>query len=69
MGMKNPGPRIYTLTCERLDVQPHEMVFVDDHEEAVAAACALGIHGILFQTTAQVIAEIEACLAAGGHVV
>jgi epoxide hydrolase-like predicted phosphatase len=57
-----PDRRIFELTCERLGVQPAEVIFLDDHERPVAAARALGIHAILFQDTAQAIAAIEACL-------
>src|SRR4051812_7010738 len=46
VGMKKPDPRIYELTCRRLGVQAEEMIFLDDVEEAVAAARALGIHAI-----------------------
>src|SRR2546427_790028 len=60
-GMAKPDRRIFELTCERLGVQPAEVIFLDDHERPVAAACALGIHAILFQNTAQAIAAIEAC--------
>jgi epoxide hydrolase-like predicted phosphatase len=64
VGMKKPDPRIYALTRERQDVHPHVRVFVDEHEEALVPARALGVHGILFQTTAQTIADVETCLAA-----
>ena len=62
--MAKPERRIFELTCERLGVQPTEMIFLDDHERAVVAARELGIHAILFQNTAQAIAAIEACLQA-----
>ena len=63
-GIAKPDRRIYELTCERLGVQPAEMIFLDDHERPVAAAGKLGINAILFQDTAQAIAAIEACLQA-----
>lgn len=62
VGMSKPDPRIYTLLCERLGVQPTEVIFVDDREGANAAACALGIHGMLFKNNTQIIADIEACI-------
>jgi hypothetical protein len=31
----------------------------------IDAACAFGIHGILFKETQQAIADVRACLAAG----
>ncbi len=38
VGIAKPDRRIYELTCERLGVQPAEMIFLDDHERPVAAA-------------------------------
>ncbi len=63
-GIAKPDRRIYELTCERLGVQPAEMIFLDDVERCIAAARESGIHAILFQNTAQAIADIEACLQA-----
>jgi len=63
-GIAKPDRRIYELTCERLGVQPAEMIFLDDVERCVAAARESGIHAILFQNTAQAIADIQACLQA-----
>lgn len=64
VGVAKPDRRIYEQTWERLGVQPAEIVFLDDHERSVAAAHACGIHAILFQNTAQAIADIEGCLQA-----
>ena len=60
--LAKPDKRIYELICERLGVQPAEMIFLDDVERCVAAAREFGIHAILFQNTAKAIADIEACL-------
>jgi putative hydrolase of the HAD superfamily len=62
VGIAKPERHIYELTCERLDVQPAEMIFLDNLEPNVAAAREVGIHAILFQETAQAIADIQACL-------
>jgi putative hydrolase of the HAD superfamily len=63
-GIAKPDRRIYELACERLGVQPQEMVFLDDVPASVAAARALGIHAIVFVSTAQAIADVRACLVA-----
>ncbi len=63
-GIAKPDPRIFERTCDRLSVQPGEIIFLDDAETNVAAACELGIHAILFHDTAQAIADINACLRA-----
>jgi len=62
VGLSKPDPRIFTLACERLGLQPNEVVFVDDHEDVMVSARELGIHCIEHKTNAQTIAEIEACI-------
>jgi epoxide hydrolase-like predicted phosphatase len=61
-GIAKPERRIYELACERLGVQPTEMIFLDDVERCVAAARECCIHAILFQNTAQAITDVEAVL-------
>jgi epoxide hydrolase-like predicted phosphatase len=63
VGIEKPDRRIYLLTCERLGVQPGEAVFLDDLEANVAAARAVGMRAVRFQSTAQAIADVEARLA------
>lgn len=64
VGLAKPDRRIYELACERMSVQPAEMIFLDDAGICVTAACDLGIHGVLFRETAQAIATIDAILLA-----
>lgn len=45
-GLRKPDPRIYALALERLDVQPHEAVFLDDIGRNLKPARALGMHTI-----------------------
>lgn len=61
-GTAKPDPAIYRLVCERLDVEPQSAVFVDDHQEAVDGARAVGMNGVVFRDNAQVIAELESLL-------
>lgn len=65
-GIAKPDPRIFELACQRLNVQPEEMLFVDDNERNIAAARALGIHAIHCHETGQAIADVQACLLAHG---
>ena len=67
-GVKKPHARIYQVTLERLAIAPAEAVFIDDSQENVAAARALGIRTIHFCSTRQTIAELEALLAQAGAV-
>jgi epoxide hydrolase-like predicted phosphatase len=66
VGIEKPARRIFELTCERLEMQPTEVVFLDDFEPHVAAARELGMVAIHFHNTVQAIAEIEAYLHATG---
>ena len=43
-----PDPVIYRILIERFDVDPATSVFVDDRQENVAAAAALGFGAVLF---------------------
>jgi epoxide hydrolase-like predicted phosphatase len=64
VGMAKPDPRIYRLTCQRLGVPPAETLFLDDTQAIVDGALDVGLQAILFQDTAQAIADIETRLAA-----
>jgi putative hydrolase of the HAD superfamily len=68
-GVAKPERRIFALTCERLGVQPAEIVFLDDVEANVAAARACGLQAILFRETSEAIAAIQACLQASSPAV
>jgi putative hydrolase of the HAD superfamily len=63
VGIEKPDGRIYQLTCQRLRVDPSEVVFLDDEEANVVAARQLRMRAVLFQITAQAITDMEACLA------
>jgi putative hydrolase of the HAD superfamily len=63
-GMSKPDPRIYALTCARLDVRAEETVFLDDTGRCVDGAREAGLHAIRYQDNAQAIEEIEKLLAA-----
>lgn len=48
LGLVKPNPKIYEVVRERLNVSFEELIFVDDKQENVDVACALGIKGIVF---------------------
>lgn len=48
VGVSKPDPRIYDLTLQRLDVEPHQTIFLDDGLRNVDSARELGIHAIQF---------------------
>lgn len=45
-GLRKPDPRIYALALERLDVEAHETVFLDDIGRNLKPARVLGMHTI-----------------------
>lgn len=61
-GVTKPDPAIYLRACARLGVRPAEAIFVDDLAGNVRGAEAVGMKGIQFQSTEQVLAEIRAHL-------
>jgi epoxide hydrolase-like predicted phosphatase len=63
LGIAKPDPRAYRAVCDRLSVRPEEAVFVDDHEDAVEGARAVGMHAILHTDTPASIAAVDALLA------
>lgn len=62
VGLAKPDPRIFRLAVERLGVQAHEAVFVDDFQKNVEAAMGVGMHGIRFQSDQQVRDELTRLL-------
>lgn len=62
VGFCKPDPAIFALACERLGLQPSEIIFLDDHKEVFTSAQEMGIHCIEFRDNAHAIAEIEACI-------
>jgi putative hydrolase of the HAD superfamily len=66
VGMRKPDPAIYVLTCERLGVEPHECVFVDDFPHNCEAAEALGMTAVWLQETPAAIGDLRRVLAERG---
>lgn len=62
VGLRKPDPRIYHMTCERLEVAPHEAVFLDDIGSNLKAARALGMTTIKVDETTSAIDELETAL-------
>ena len=66
VGMRKPDPEIYLLTCERMQIEPGEAVFLDDNAENVAAAKAVGMEAVHFVEPELALAELETILLARG---
>ncbi len=63
VGLMKPDPAFYWLALETTGCAAEESVFIDDHEPNVAAARALGLHGIVFTSPEQALSELQALLA------
>ncbi len=65
VSMRKPEPEIYELTLERLGggLEAADCVFVDDIALNCGAAAELGMMAVVFESTEQARAEIEAALA------
>jgi len=48
--LAKPDPEIYRRTAQALDAEPKDILFIDDREENIAAATALGFQAILYTT-------------------
>ncbi|HET7312680.1 MAG TPA: HAD family phosphatase [Mycobacteriales bacterium] len=62
VGLAKPDPAIFALTEQRLGVQPHEIVFIDDHAPHIEAASQRGWYAVLHRETHQTIADVTALL-------
>ncbi len=58
-GCKKPDPKIYNLTLERAGVKPEEILFIDDREEMVKAAEALGMQSIQYKDNEQLFKDFQ----------
>jgi HAD superfamily hydrolase (TIGR01509 family) len=62
VGLAKPDPRIYALAAARLQLPPSSIVFIDDYPPNVVAAQAYGMHGVVFESREQAIAELQTLL-------
>ncbi|MGF1731520.1 HAD family hydrolase [Photobacterium kasasachensis] len=60
--MMKPDPDIYKLLIERYDLEPSETLYIDDHEQNVNAAQALGFQTIQFELSASCFHKINKIL-------
>lgn len=58
LGLVKPDDKIYKALMEKYNIVPERAVFIDDREENVQAARALGIKGIVFENYEQARREL-----------
>ena len=59
---KKPDERIYRILLDRFSLKPDECLFIDDNPQNVAAAEALGIHGLVFTSVEQLNMDLRVIL-------
>ena len=57
-GVRKPNPRIYEMTCERLEIEPSDAIFLDDLGINLKPARALGMQTIKVVSEAQAIDDL-----------
>lgn len=66
VGLRKPDAAIFRLACERLGVAPEEAVFLDDMEQNVIGARAVGMDAVHVREVGSALAELDAVLARRG---
>lgn len=59
VGFEKPSPHIYTMTAEKLQLQPEECLFVDDIESFCLAAEVVGMQSLHFVDIKTSLAELD----------
>ena len=58
-GLAKPDPEIFAFAARRAGADPHEILFIDDMADNVAAARVAGFHAIIFDDTETIIEELS----------
>lgn len=58
-----PDPEIYKIAAERLQISPHNCVFIDDSQGHINGAVTAGMAGIYYEDFEQMKKELKALLA------
>ncbi len=62
VNLVKPHPEIFNLALEQLELDPEETIFIDDFIENVQGAEAIGMTGIHFVSTDDVVAKLRGLL-------
>ncbi len=58
-GLVKPDPRLFQVLLDRYGLKAEECTFVDDNPDNVAAACAMGMEGIVFHGAEELREELK----------
>ena len=62
-GVRKPDPRIYTMMCDHLGLEPAQCIYLDDLGINCKPAAAMGMAAIKVASGAQALRELGALLA------
>ena len=62
VGLRKPDPAIFTMTTDKLALEPGTCVFVDDHPGHLKAAAEVGMTTVLHKTPRESVAQLEELL-------
>ncbi len=54
VGFRKPDPTIFRVLMKRMNCEPRDAVFIDDHQKNLDTARALGFQTVLYESTASV---------------
>ncbi|MCD6400657.1 MAG: HAD family phosphatase [Anaerolineales bacterium] len=57
-----PDPQIYQITLERLNIDAHEAIFIDDFERNIKGAQRVGMHAVQFLNPEQIKTDLDKIL-------
>lgn len=60
VGIRKPDPKIFQIALERMNLAPHEVIFIDDTKHNVAAARDCGMHAIHHCSSDQLLLALRA---------
>lgn len=61
-GYAKPDPEFYERAVEKLNLLPEEILLIDDQEKCMPPAKHLGMHTILAESPAQIVADTKALI-------
>lgn len=59
VGYQKPQPEIFMLLCERLNILPQELVFIDDSKKSLEGAGDIGYTPILYRSNEQLEQDLK----------
>ncbi|HEX2419605.1 MAG TPA: HAD family phosphatase [Micromonosporaceae bacterium] len=59
LGLAKPDPEVFRTVCRKLGAEPGDLLFIDDKDENIAAATAVGIRSLRFRDAGQLRTDLK----------